>query len=72
MTLILTFFILSSLLSRLGRSAKARYDLIFEKGSRRDHAQVLANGGIAGALMVLTLALIPLILLISNPQRARE
>ena len=52
---ILTFFILSSLLSRLGRSAKARYDLIFEKGSRRDHAQVLANGGVAGALMVLTL-----------------
>lgn len=50
---ILAFFILSSLLSKVGRAAKSRYDLIFEKGSRRDHAQVLANGGAAGALMIL-------------------
>ncbi len=52
---IAVFFILSSLLSRLGRSAKARYDSVFEKGSRRDGGQVLANGGVAGALMVLSL-----------------
>jgi uncharacterized protein (TIGR00297 family) len=50
---ILAFFILSSLLSRVGRAVKSRYDLIFEKGSRRDYAQVLANGGVAGALMIL-------------------
>jgi uncharacterized protein (TIGR00297 family) len=50
---ILTFFILSSLLSKAGRALKSRYDLIFEKGSRRDYVQVLANGGVAGALMIL-------------------
>jgi len=52
---ILTFFILSSLLSRVGKAAKLRYDLIFEKGSERDYAQVLTNGGIAGLLMILYL-----------------
>jgi uncharacterized protein (TIGR00297 family) len=46
---ILTFFILSSLLSKLG---KIKYDTLFEKGSQRDHVQVLANGGIAGIFMV--------------------
>lgn len=50
---ILTFFILSSLLSRVGKAAKARYEMVFEKGSRRDYAQVLANGGIAGLMMIL-------------------
>lgn len=50
---ILAFFILSSLLSKAGRAVKSRYNLIFEKGSRRDYAQVLANGGVAGALMIL-------------------
>lgn len=50
---ILTFFILSSILSRSGRSLKTQLELIFEKGSRRDYAQVFANGGIAGALMIL-------------------
>ncbi len=48
---ILTFFILSSLLSKLGKAKKRRYDLIFEKGSRRDFGQVIANGGLAGLLM---------------------
>ncbi len=47
---ILTFFILSSILSKLGKS---EYETIFEKGSRRDYAQVLANGGIAGILVIL-------------------
>ncbi|NOX38616.1 MAG: DUF92 domain-containing protein [Calditrichaeota bacterium] len=50
---ILTFFILSSLLSKIGKRRKAAYEPMFEKGSRRDYAQVLANGGVAGALMVL-------------------
>lgn len=46
---ILTFFIFSSILSKMGRSEP---ETIFEKGSRRDYAQVLANGSIAGVLMV--------------------
>ena len=50
---ILTFFILSSLLSKVGKKLKSRYDLVFEKSSRRDFGQVLANGGIAGILMIL-------------------
>ncbi len=50
---ILTFFILSSLLSRFGKQAKARFELIFEKGSQRDYAQVFANGGVAGLLMII-------------------
>ncbi len=50
---VLTFFVLSSLLSQCGKSVKQRYHLIFEKGSRRDWAQVLANGGIPGLLMIL-------------------
>lgn len=48
----LVFFLSSNLFSRIGRSRKARFDLIFEKGGRRDAAQVLANGGVA-ALMVI-------------------
>ncbi|GAB4379793.1 MAG: DUF92 domain-containing protein [Calditrichia bacterium] len=48
---ILTFFILSSLLSRTGQKTKSRYNLIFEKGHRRDHGQVFANGGIAVLLI---------------------
>lgn len=50
---VLTFFVLSSLLSKIGKRKKARFDLIFEKGDRRDAGQVFANGGIAGLLMIL-------------------
>lgn len=46
---IMTFFLLSSLLSKLGKTS---YDEIFEKGSRRDYLQVWANGGLAGLLMI--------------------
>ena len=48
----ITFFVLSSLLSKAGRSIKKNCDLTFEKGSRRDAAQVLANGGVAGIMAV--------------------
>jgi uncharacterized protein (TIGR00297 family) len=46
---ILVFFLLSSLLSKLGKKS---FDEIFEKGSRRDYLQVWANGGVAGLLMI--------------------
>jgi uncharacterized protein (TIGR00297 family) len=47
-----TFFVLSSLLSKLGRRRKASAEARAEKGSRRDAGQVFANGGIAWALLV--------------------
>lgn len=48
--LLLAFFISSSLLSRLFARHKAVLDEKFSKGSRRDWAQVTANGGL-GALL---------------------
>ncbi len=56
---ILTFFILSSLLSKIGKRAKARFDLVFEKGSQRDFAQVFANGGVAGLIMIVQILFHP-------------
>jgi uncharacterized protein (TIGR00297 family) len=49
---ILSFFVLSSILSKIGKTYKAQFELIFEKPSQRDLTQVLANGGLAGCLMV--------------------
>jgi uncharacterized protein (TIGR00297 family) len=45
---ILTFFILSSLLSKAGKKSKERFELVFEKTSTRDWGQVAANGAPAG------------------------
>jgi uncharacterized protein (TIGR00297 family) len=50
---LLTFYLLSSVLSKLGRKRKAKFDLVFEKGSQRDAGQVYANGGIAWIMMVI-------------------
>lgn len=50
---ILVFFISSSLLSKIGKKRKTVLKDVFEKGSRRDYAQVLANGGVAGLMMIL-------------------
>ena len=50
---ILTFFIFSSLLSKIGKTHKAQFGLLFEKSSRRDIGQVLANGFFAGVIMLL-------------------
>lgn len=56
--LLLTFFISSSLLSRLFGRSKAALSEKFSKGSRRDWGQVLANGGL-GALLAVVPPLFP-------------
>lgn len=48
----LVFFVLSSVLSKLGRRRKARASAMAGKGSHRDAGQVYANGGVAGWLAV--------------------
>lgn len=49
--LLLGFFISSSALSRLFKRHKSNLDEKYAKGSTRDAAQVLANGGVAGILV---------------------
>jgi uncharacterized protein (TIGR00297 family) len=56
--LLLTFFISSSALSRAFSRRKADLSEKFSKGSRRDWAQVLANGGL-GALLAVVHGLYP-------------
>lgn len=50
---VLTFFFSSSILSKVNTRKKSRAAEIYEKSSRRDHVQVLANGGVAGLGVVL-------------------
>ena len=50
----LSFFVLSSAWSRVGRGRKARAAAATQKGSRRDAAQVVANGGAGLAALVMT------------------
>ena len=54
--LLLAFFITSSGLSRMFKRRKLGNDEKHAKGSRRDAAQVLANGGLAGVCVLLNLA----------------
>ncbi len=54
---ILTFFVFSSLLSRLNANRKQTLQRLFEKGHRRDASQVLANGAVAGFLVLLSILL---------------
>ena len=56
--LLITFFVLSSLLSRYRAQFKAGLADKFAKGSQRDLGQVLANGGM-GALLALAHAWLP-------------
>lgn len=51
-SLLLLFFISSSFLSRAYRIKKEPLGEKFSKGSRRDHGQVLANGGLAAGLVL--------------------
>lgn len=50
---ILLFFVLSSLLSKLGKQWKQKFAATFQKGGRRDFGQVVANGGVAGLIVLL-------------------
>jgi uncharacterized protein (TIGR00297 family) len=49
---LLTFFLTSTLLSRLGKARKAQASTGDEKGSTRDAGQVFANGGMAVLLVL--------------------
>ncbi len=50
---ILAFFILSSLLSKMGGRRKKKLDQTFEKSSQRDIWQVAANGGLPFVLVLI-------------------
>ncbi len=52
-SVLLAFFISSSLLSRLFARRKANLDEKYAKGSRRDWGQVFANGGLGAFLVML-------------------
>lgn len=51
---LIAFFALSSALSKVGRQRKRVLDDVAVKGSRRDLGQVLANGGVAATLAVVS------------------
>ncbi len=50
---ILTFFILSSVLSKIRKKKNEKVELFFEKSGTRDYLQVIANGGLGGILIIL-------------------
>lgn len=51
---VVVFFLLSSMLSKYGRSRKERFDTLFGKSYTRDWAQVASNGSLAGILVLLS------------------
>ncbi len=50
---IVTFFLLSSLLSKYRKRKNESVETYFEKSGERDHLQVLANGGLGSVLVVI-------------------
>jgi uncharacterized protein (TIGR00297 family) len=50
---ILTFFILSSLLTKVRKKINPRVDSFFQKSDERNHLQVMANGGFPGMLILI-------------------
>lgn len=50
---IVTFFIASSIVSKLRENKRKDLSAVFEKTDRRDEGQVAANGGVAGLLILL-------------------
>jgi uncharacterized protein (TIGR00297 family) len=50
---ILTFFVFSSILSKIRKNKNKNVESFFEKSSQRDYAQVVANGGTATVLIIL-------------------
>ncbi len=54
---VLAFFVLSSILSKLGKKRKAGIHMMVTRGSRRDMIQVWANGGIPLLYMLLAIFL---------------
>ena len=56
-TMLIAYFVISSVLSRVGRAGKeARSGGVIEKGGARDAVQVAANGGIFAACALLSLS----------------
>ncbi len=53
--LLLVFFLTSSTLSRTSKSHKRKYAEEYAKGDRRDAGQVVANGAVAAAFVILNL-----------------
>ncbi len=51
---LVTFFVLSSFISKAGAARKAELERTANKIEGRDHAQVFANGGIGGMLALVT------------------
>ena len=49
----MTFFILSSILSKLRKKKNESVEIYFEKSGVRDYLQVIANGGLGGILVIL-------------------
>ncbi len=50
---ILTFFVLSSILSKLRKKKNESVEIYFEKSGVRDYLQVIANGGLGGILVII-------------------
>ncbi|OGU33855.1 MAG: hypothetical protein A2068_03140 [Ignavibacteria bacterium GWB2_35_6b] len=52
---LISFFLFSSIISKVGNKNKTNFVSIFEKKSQRDYGQVMANGAIGGVLVIVNL-----------------